>query len=776
MCPKIQALQFLCDSSSTSYFAAVLHFLMGSGAATAREPEEESVGNASSAALLLIGACLEGLNEDQRAALEQLRALLEEDGWKKGNRRKGANVHFKYSGEAGLNYVCSTCRVPDSAAAMFEADAMMPAPTKVNYNGFEPEKKKKPEVTEATIDPSEIGLEKCQKIVKEQEFKIRKLKEKMAGIAPTKKNKAEIAAVKEQVEELQADGNYRAAMNYVRKAEEDERDKRRAEREKDDEEALVGGLGKKKGPAGPSEPAPKKQAAASSAEVQEVAGDFDADAEVVAVVKSAVEGSEDALAQLQKGAGAGSYKSAIKAEVASIASAAAELISAKMKRAATRDAALKTLRALSWNPPATLPALPALLLLLEETKLKGEPGGTAADLCRVVCSCGPKNSAVPEAVFPVLLAHLGAAAAGKWKVKVAVLQLLRELLQSSQELCPRQTGLWMPKIMSALRDAVGDARKEVKKEAESFLRSMAKELAQTPEIRTLADDIITSILDSANMEKATETLHRMANTTFLNTEPWQHMRGNMLLTCNGLAYFVSLALLAASWHCRMMSSKVDSCAFALLFPTVSRAMREQAHDAKMKGVQIVGASVHLIADPVLLQPYLQELMPLLEECLLHPTVGVQHEAAKSFGSLAFGLPEICDKDMMPFLLKKLQSQEQNEDVSEVERRGAARGLAEVLLARRDLLPGCLHDTVLPRIPSGETIETKAGGLQLIQAIASLGPQAFLPHLKHSLPFALNALQEESEVVHKQAVAAVKTLIDEYGATAPHLLLPRMQEA
>lgn len=32
-------------------------------------------------------------------------------------------------------------------------------------------------------------------------------------------------------------------------------------------------------------------------------------------MKSAVEGSEDALAQLQKGAGAGSYKSAIKAEV-----------------------------------------------------------------------------------------------------------------------------------------------------------------------------------------------------------------------------------------------------------------------------------------------------------------------------------------------------------------------------------------------------------------------------------------------------------------------------
>jgi len=65
------------------------------------------------------------------------------------------------------------------------------------------------------------------------------------------------------------------------------------------------------------------------------------------------------------------------------------------------------------------------------------------------------------------------------------------------------------------------------------------------------------------MEKATETLHRMANTTFLNTEPWQHMRGNnlkflsslnqpfgvpcqtALLTRNGMVDFVSLALLTA---------------------------------------------------------------------------------------------------------------------------------------------------------------------------------------------------------------------------------------
>ena len=48
----------------------------------------------------------------------------------------------------------------------------------------------------------------------------------------------------------------------------------------------------------------------------------------MAVVKSAAEGSEEALAQLQKGAGAGSYKSAIKHEVDS-----SELVKLKSRRA-----------------------------------------------------------------------------------------------------------------------------------------------------------------------------------------------------------------------------------------------------------------------------------------------------------------------------------------------------------------------------------------------------------------------------------------------------------
>ena len=99
----------------------------------------------------------------------------------------------------------------------------------------------------------------------------------------------------------------------------------------------------------------------------------------------------------------------------------------------------------------------------------------------------------------------------------------------------------------------------------------------------------------------------------------------------------------------------------------------------MKGAQIVGASVHLSSEPELLQPYLEELVPLLQECLMHPTVGIRREAVKTVGHVAAGLPSLCEKELMPCLLQQRQSDDTNDEVSEVERRGAADGLSEVLV-------------------------------------------------------------------------------------------------
>lgn len=625
-----------------------------------------------------------------------------------------------------------------------------PEQYKVSYDGYAKEGPKKPQVSEATIDAASEGLEACRKIVADQEAKIKKLSDKIAGMPPTKKMKPEIAKEKEKLQLLQYDGNYRAALDFVRKHEERERERRRDGAAEADEAGLIeGGLVSKKAAAvaaaaSEKEAAKERKGAAPAAgpklAAPDLMGPFECDAEVVGVVQSAIDGSLEAQAQLQEGAGVAKYASEVASEVATMVFAANERLSPKLKRAATRDNALRTLRVLLWNPPAALPSLPTVLSMLDETKLKSEPGGKAVDLSSLIAQAGPTGKAMPRLVLPVLLDHMGAGAAGKWQVKVGTMTVLRDTLQkvNAPNGCPKQLGLAMPKIMAAVRSAVGDARKEVKREAESFLRNMGKEMAQTPEVCGMADDIIGSILDSANMERAAEVLQKLANTTFMNS--------------------------------------MDSCSFGLLFPIVSRAMRESSHEAKTKGVQIVGASVNLIEDPEFLEPYVAELLPLLKDCLLHPTPGVQREASKSFGALAMGLPTLCDEDIYPYLLEKLRSQGVDADVSEVDRRGAAHGLAEVLLARRDLLASCLYQEILPRISEGKTNETKAGALVLFQFLAHLGTSAFLPHLPRCLQVILDALLEESEVVTKQAVASVRVLIDEYGSTYPRLLLPRMQQA
>jgi len=605
---------------------------------------------------------------------------------------------------------------------------------------------KKASIAPPTVDLKAEGLEGCKARVAEAEKKIAAQQAKIAALPPTKSNKMKHAELKRDLEELQRDPNYRGALAIVRAKEEEERERRRGERDREDEEALMGGGFAKKGVAaapaaasGASKPAAKASAAASAAAAAD-AGTFEVDAEVVAVVNSAVEGSADAQEKLRQGAGVIKYTTDVKEEVATMAKATIDKLSLGLKRASLRDGALRTIRALLWNPPAILPVLPTVFGLLEETGLKSEPGGKATELASFVIRAGPNSKAMPELVLPELLAHIGTAAGGRWKVKVGCLGLLREAMHRMREpeCCPQQLGLLMPQVTTALRAAVGDARKDVKKAAEDLVAHIGRDMVESPEIRGLADDLVGCIIQSENMQRAADTLQRLGNTTFMNT--------------------------------------VDAASFALLFPIVSRAMRENSLEAKKKGAQIVGASVNLIAAPEFLTPYLPELMPLLRDCLMHASHDVEREAAKTFGLLAAGLPKLCDEDIMPYLLEQLQNKTGNADESEVDRRGAAHGLTEVLLKRPDLLAQTLHQTVLPRVSGGATPESKAGALALFQFLPHLGAARFLPHLTKCLPALLRALQEDTEVVTKQAKRAVEVLVEEFGPTYPRLMLPPMQDA
>merc|ERR1719265_212137 len=90
-------------------------------------------------------------------------------------------------------------------------------------------------------------MQACQTRVKNQEFSIKKLQDKIAALPVTKKNKPEISKLKDNLLDLQYDGNYRAALEFVRKQEEAERERKRDAADKADEEALAaGGLKGKK--------------------------------------------------------------------------------------------------------------------------------------------------------------------------------------------------------------------------------------------------------------------------------------------------------------------------------------------------------------------------------------------------------------------------------------------------------------------------------------------------------------------------------------------------
>jgi len=335
-------------------------------------------------------------------------------------------------------------------------------PVKVDYSGGAVVKKSF--VTEATIDVEAEGIEACRKIVKDHEAKFDKMEQKIKDTPATKKAKAaggELFVLREKLEKLKGNGDYRAAMTFVRKFDDEQKDAKREEKEKMEELIMT--------------PGSDSKAIVAPVAVASESAPFEVDVEVAAVVQSAVEGSEGAQAQLQAGAGAMIYASEVKAEVASFVAAANAKIDAKLKRVPTRDDALKTVKALLWNPPAIFPSLPTILMLLGEGKLKSQPDGKATQLCTEVATAGLTLKSVLDLALPAVLAHTGSAAGANWQVKLACIGIAKEVIRRLAEPgnCPKQLHLCMPTVLKALNAAAEDKRKEVKAAAAEFLEELA---------------------------------------------------------------------------------------------------------------------------------------------------------------------------------------------------------------------------------------------------------------------------------------------------------------
>ena len=118
---------------------------------------------------------------------------------------------------------------------------------------------------------------------------------------------------------------------------------------------------------------------------------------------------------------------------------------------------------------------------------------------------------------------------------------------------------------------------------------------------------------------------------------------------------------------------IDAPSLALIMPVVQRGFRDRSTETRKMAAQIIG-NMYSLTDHKDLQPYLDAMLPGLKQCLLESVPEVRAMAARALGAMVQGMGESDFNEMlMPWLMKTLTS-----EASNVDRSGAAQGLAEVI--------------------------------------------------------------------------------------------------
>jgi hypothetical protein len=123
--------------------------------------------------------------------------------------------------------------------------------------------------------------------------------------------------------------------------------------------------------------------------------------------------------------------------------------------------------------------------------------------------------------------------------------------------------------------------------------------------------------------------------------------------------------LEALLECEFMHS-IDAPSLALLVPILARALRDRGADLKRKSAAITDNMVSMVGDAKILSPYLAQVLPGLQDCLLDPIPDVRATSAKAIGSLFVGMGEEHEdlKKLVPWLSTTLSI-----ETSPVERSG-----------------------------------------------------------------------------------------------------------
>ncbi|VDM16566.1 unnamed protein product [Hydatigera taeniaeformis] len=312
-----------------------------------------------------------------------------------------------------------------------------------------------------------------------------------------------------------------------------------------------------------------------------------------------------------------------------------------------------------------------------------------------------------------------------WRTKCQAVEVLGTMTSCA----PKQLSSCLPQIVPRILTVLIDAQVNLKKAGACALERIGT-VIRNPEVQALVPCLIKSLQDPLTD------------------------KGTCLMTLRDTCF----------------THVVDAASLALIMPVLHRAFDDRSTSIRKAAAQIFG-TLYTLARREDLEPYIVQIMPGLRCCLLDPVPEVRSVTARALGAMVRGIGEACSKDLLPWLMATLTSEQ-----SSVDRSGAAQGLAEVLGGMG--LPRL--ESILPEfIRTAESTNVQPyvrdGYLMLFIYLPEVFRNEFSPFIAPILSPILKALADECEYLRETALKAGQRIIDLFANEAVELLLPELEK-
>jgi ATPase subunit of ABC transporter with duplicated ATPase domains len=386
--------------------------------------------------------------------------------------------------------------------------------------------------------------------------------------------------------------------------------------------------------------------------------------------------------------------------------------------AVAKEKAVSRMMGCAASTPFVLPRLSKLISLFDNSKLAA-PAAKAA--LAILENAMPKGHGVAYVALPLVLEGM---VDKKWKIKAGCIELLVPCLKQ-MESTPAQLAASLPLIVPKLAEAALEVRAEIRTATSAVLREIGN-LVASPEIKKLSQDLVTALAEPTNQKHTQAVLAKMGSQTFL--------------------------------------SLIDPASLSLLMPVLLRGLKERDSMSKKWSAQIFGATAMLVQDVDSIRPYLNSMIPLLQQALTDPVPEVQREGAKVYGVLEQVLPEYSCHSNQPWLFGKLRHAELGEQL------GAALAIAEVF-SKMDKTSA---EKLIPEIEvaaQDENPRIRRGFLELLDTMPHAMKMDFVPYITRLFPRMLMGITGDSDKDEDAGLKAATSLVLRFGDLCPQLLLP-----